>query len=459
MDACPFLLDAACSEPEAEELAVAPDEGGKATLDAVFAEALFTKYVLQRAHEDVSRLELMQPLINAVKNAGGPRAALDAAEWLSERPEVKNLEEHCDKPAPWWSPRDDRGLLVGTLRHGWGRWDAIRADPELGLEASWESAIAAANGSPRPSRRRRRRSALDRPALETQALFSRFAGLRRSLEREYAFEQKVETGAITREDRFDLDGGGRGGVAAEPRAEPARAASVRRALRQVGGPAPAPKPPREKKARNPREQRGTGPRGPRTAAMGNMDKVERAKLQIDKLPRDKKGRARLPVGPVHGVTLEVPRGCAARGQARVPLRGVHPPDRVPHHEAVHAVRRTERRSHAMGPGDSRGRQRPRVQIDCRRRLGRTHRREVGDGGVGGGFEARVTAARAALGEEPKKTAISGPEFFGYSLPHIRLLVEELPGVAECKEYQPLLERQAKQADEPAEGEAMDVDAA
>jgi chromodomain-helicase-DNA-binding protein 6 len=53
---------------------------------------------------------------------------------------------------------------------------------------------------------------------------------------------------------------------------------------------------------------------------------------------------------------------------------------------------------------------------------------------------RVTAARAALGEEPKKTAISGPEFFGYSLPHIRLLVEELPGVAECVEYQHLMER-------------------
>ena len=57
----------------------AAGEGGKVTLDAVCAEALFAKYVLQRAHEDVSRLELMQPLINAVKNAGGPRAALDAA--------------------------------------------------------------------------------------------------------------------------------------------------------------------------------------------------------------------------------------------------------------------------------------------------------------------------------------------------------------------------------------------
>ena len=54
---------------------------------------------------------------------------------------------------------------------------------------------------------------------------------------------------------------------------------------------------------------------------------------------------------------------------------------------------------------------------------------------------RVTAARAANGEEAKKTAISGPEFFGYSLPHIRLLVEELPGVSACADYQRLMERE------------------
>ncbi len=75
-----------------------------------------------------------------------------------------------------------------------------------------------------------------------------------------------------------------------------------------------------------------------------------------------------------------------------------------------------------------------------------------------GESAVVTAARAALGEEPKKTAISGPEFFGYSLPHIRLLVEELPGVARCGEYQHLMQRQTKPAEESGEGDAMEVDA-
>ena len=68
-DACPHLVVAAHAEPSADELAVPSDEGGAKTLDAVFSEALFTKYVLQRAHDDVSRLELMQPLIDAVHEA------------------------------------------------------------------------------------------------------------------------------------------------------------------------------------------------------------------------------------------------------------------------------------------------------------------------------------------------------------------------------------------------------
>jgi chromodomain-helicase-DNA-binding protein 6 len=61
---------------------------------------------------------------------------------------------------------------------------------------------------------------------------------------------------------------------------------------------------------------------------------------------------------------------------------------------------------------------------------------------------RVTAFRAAKGEEAKKTAISGPEFFGYSLPHVRLLIEELPGAAACVDYRPLRDRTTA----PAQGE-------
>lgn len=34
---------------------------------------------------------------------------------------------------PWTSPADDFALVQGVLRHGWGEWAAIAADPDLGL--------------------------------------------------------------------------------------------------------------------------------------------------------------------------------------------------------------------------------------------------------------------------------------------------------------------------------------
>ena len=44
----------------------------------------------------------------------------------------------------------------------------------------------------------------------------------------------------------------------------------------------------------------------------------------------------------------------------------------------------------------------------------------------------------------KKPAISGPEFFGYSLPNIRLMIESLPNADNCKEYVTYADSCAKQ---------------
>ena len=57
---------------------------------------------------------------------------------------------------------------------------------------------------------------------------------------------------------------------------------------------------------------------------------------------------------------------------------------------------------------------------------------------------RVKAVREARGEMAKKTAISGPEFFGYSLPNIRLMIESLPNADNCKEYVTYADSCAKQ---------------
>jgi hypothetical protein len=48
--------------------------------------------------------------------------------------------------------------------------------------------------------------------------------------------------------------------------------------------------------------------------------------------------------------------------------------------------------------------------------------------------AKVRAAKEAKGQTVPKTAISGPEFFGLSAPLVRMLLEELPGAAQCLNY-------------------------
>lgn len=47
---------------------------------------------------------------------------------------------------------------------------------------------------------------------------------------------------------------------------------------------------------------------------------------------------------------------------------------------------------------------------------------------------RAKTIREQKGEAAKKTAISGPEFFGYSLHTVRLMIEQLPNAEKCDEY-------------------------
>ena len=37
----------------------------------------------------------------------------------------------CDPPAPWWDEEADKSLLIGTFKHGYDRYIAMRQDPAL----------------------------------------------------------------------------------------------------------------------------------------------------------------------------------------------------------------------------------------------------------------------------------------------------------------------------------------
>jgi chromodomain-helicase-DNA-binding protein 6 len=69
--ACPALLAAASSAASTDgddptEAALPPAEGGDAMLSALYATRGFAMHVRARAAEDLARLELLQPLVDAV---------------------------------------------------------------------------------------------------------------------------------------------------------------------------------------------------------------------------------------------------------------------------------------------------------------------------------------------------------------------------------------------------------
>jgi len=444
-DACPFLLGAAMKPAGLDETSLPNDRGGEEMLNNVFAEVLFASHVRGRAAEDVARLETLQPLSDAVADAGGIASALKSTSWLTRRAEVREMYgPHApEPPAAWWNETCDRALLLGTLKHGYGKFDLIRADETLGLGAICDAAIAAAEGPSTPE---------SEPMEEDVSP----GGTRRSKRKRAPIDADAKENAKDgNQIPTDDDGDDAGKLVEDAPTTVAEwplsrvlSLRVRRMCSALGGkqvavpPAPKlPKPPRAPKTGGGGGARGGGPRA---NAGGSVDKIARAKAQVDALPRSRDGVVIMPVGPIHGVTVES-------------LGEVQPPDSAGFHSAAYILPVGYKTSRSYMRCDDPNGERTRWTQEIVHGV---------DGADGPWFKLtadegmdepilaksataawaevlkRVTAAREALGETAKKTAISGPEFFGYSLPHVRLLIEELPGASECAEYMPLLERAA-----------------
>lgn len=467
-NACPFLLAAASSD--ADQIELPADKGGELTLSCVFSEPLFSSYVRTRAADDIARLELLQPAVDAVAKAGGPSAALlpGASEWLEGAPEVTAMYGGLEPPAPWWTSREDRGLLIGTLRHGYGRYDAMRDDEELGLAAAF---AAAYDAKPTVDLSNPKKSTINDESIDADDDIRTRSKRKRSMEAvgkengDHNRDNKrgAATHAVANEENEEDE---KVMVDVEWPSNRVLSLRVRRLCTALSGkavvPPPVvkvPRPPRVTISRVGRSGKGRGSGGSGTgrgggpranAGAGSMDKIARAVLQVAALPRDEAGQVQLPVGPVHGVTVE-------------DLGVVQPPGSQGYNSAAYILpvgyRTTRQYMRCDDPNGPRTRWVQEI-IEGDSGSGPIFKLSADDGlaepivaksatAAWAEVLRRVTATREAKGEEAKKTAISGPEFFGYSLPHIRLLIEELPGAAACTEYRPLRERQSGVAQESA----------
>lgn len=83
--------------------------------DPSLCDARFQEYLQKNAKQIFRRLETLANLRELVHSNF---SALDDI-------------EVPDSPAPWWGAEEDRSLLLGTYRHGFGRYEEIRNDPSL----------------------------------------------------------------------------------------------------------------------------------------------------------------------------------------------------------------------------------------------------------------------------------------------------------------------------------------
>ena len=172
--------------------------------------------------------------------------------------------------------------------------------------------------------------------------------------------------------------------------------------------------------------------------MGSTDKNARAVHRISLLTRGEDGKVVLPVGPIHGVTLESLGAVQPPGAPGFPLGGVHPARGVPHHPPVHALRRSERSSHEVGSRDCSRRG---------RRRGKPLFRLTADEGLDEPIVAksataawaevlrRVTTVREWQTGRQRRRPSAGPSSSAARSPTSAFSVEELPGVNDCTQIQ------------------------
>lgn len=83
--------------------------------DPSLCDARFQEYLQKNSKQIFRRLETLANLRELVQSNF---TALDDI-------------EVPDSPAPWWGAEEDRSLLLGTYKHGFGRYEEIRNDPSL----------------------------------------------------------------------------------------------------------------------------------------------------------------------------------------------------------------------------------------------------------------------------------------------------------------------------------------
>ena len=382
---------AALTLPADEDETALPDDQGRDFLAFIMAEQGFENFVRGRANDDLARLELLQGGIDAVARAGGATNALA---------NMPIPELYAEPLSAWWTEAHDRALVVGTLKHGYGKYAEIRDDDELPFAATFAGMTA-----PEPPKKEAKRS--DSPSSKAKDEVVQTAEEVENAEEAAPAPMEWIHGRHL-SNRVKRVFSVLGGKSFEPPPK------IERAPREKKVKIKVPKPPKVKGA-------------PRTGGGTTMEKLHKAQEFVKELKRDANGAFVMPIGPMGGVTID------SLGEVRLNTHFVSENYILP------VGFKTTRMYPRLDNLNERTQWAQEISVSSSGEPQFTLTAEEGcepivaKSATAAWAEVlkRVKAVREANGEVAKKTAISGPEFFGYSLPNIRLLIESLPGAEAC----------------------------
>ena len=476
----PVLRETVFGEIDEDEKAILHvATGGEDYLNEVFSDRHFYTHCKERSSEDALKLEMLMCGWKAVQEVGG----IEGASMELDVPDVSvgPTDQHkVAPPAKWWNEAHDRALICGTFKWGFGKYNDIRDDEELAF--AWDF-----KGKAAPEEEKKKKTHVAKPPVVTMPgdvgtiIDAPECGGVQAMDLDKAADDDLMASMRMMEEK---EQGGKCAVSSPEDAQqrdeetekqwvhgrhlayrvrrlfaalgnkPLNAFSIKRESTALPKPPKAPKVPKPKKEKKPKVPKEPKPKkekkpkapslGRRAGGAGNpLAKLERAAHAVKELPRkeaDENGYEafQMPVGPVGGVTIEC-LGTVLHS----------PEDAKKGWSNVNYILplgfKTTKLYSKLNPENLEDKCTWTQEI----KMDDTEKTPLfslttEDGSIviekksatacWGEVLQRAKTIREQKGEVAKKTAISGPEFFGYSLHSVRLMIEQLPNAEKCEEY-------------------------
>ena len=490
----PVLRETVFGEIDEDEKAIVHlATGGEDYLNEIFADRHFYTHCKERSSEDALKLEMLLCGWKAVQEVGG----IEGASMELDVPDVSmgpTDQQKIAPPAKWWNEAHDRALICGTFKWGFGKYNDIRDDEELAFAWDFKGKVAPEEEKKKKAVPVAKLPVATLPGGGIIVDVPEFGGGVQDMDIDKAADDDLMASMRMMEKKED-EATALPAIATDLQEQPQQqqqeddmetekqwvhgrhlAYRIRRLFAALGNkplnafsikrdsaalpkPPKAPKEPKPKKEKKPKapkvpkEPKPKKEKKPKAPSLGRragggaggdpLAKLERAAQAVKELPRkeaDETGYEafQTPIGPVGGVTIEClgtvlhsPED-AKKGWSNVnyilplgfkttKLYSKLDPENL--EEKCTWTQEIKMDESEKTPLFSLTTEDGSIVIEKKSATA-----------CWGEVLQRAKTIREQKGEAAKKTAISGPEFFGYSLHTVRLMIEQLPNAEKCDEY-------------------------